>query len=69
MPKVDLDHPYIRASYKCLFCESPKQPGLLSCWPCFRSFKVMSQDFEYALDREEQRLTRQLERADRAIEG
>jgi hypothetical protein len=61
-----LDRPRLRASCSCPLCGSPKTPGLLVCWPCFRYFKLeeFSEATEYSLDMAEEALTAEAELAD-----
>lgn len=37
-PLIALDHPRVRASLHCPFCDQPKDSGALACWPCWHAF-------------------------------
>lgn len=32
-----IDNPKVRAHHLCPFCNGPKDPGCVACWPCFRT--------------------------------
>lgn len=32
-----IDNPHVRDSLVCPLCHANKNPGLIACWPCYRS--------------------------------
>lgn len=35
-----IDNPRVRASFVCPLCLANKNPGLVTCWPCYRVYDL-----------------------------
>jgi hypothetical protein len=62
--RATYDHPRTRAGWTCPVCLGSKDPGLVTCWPCWRSkykhgdpkAEAMVAEFEEFLTQQERRI-------------
>ena len=57
-PMRGIDHPRIRETVVCPLCHKQKGKGLVTCWPCYREYRLRygNENAEALIDEEERRL-------------